>query len=548
MHKTISPNSKSTIKKSANPKQASAALDDLKDMIYHVNQPVLVFEKEGKYTYAMEGLGEYGESNGKWLGHRLVGYVPPNSMESLGDTSFTRDYGIRYPYLCGAMANGIASTDIVAAIGKAGMLGYFGSAGLSPQMVEAAIDRLEKIDGNFPYGFNFIHSPNEADVEAAIADIYIRRGIVKVEASAFLKLTPSIVYYRVHGIHADASGKVITPNRIIAKISRFEVATQFFSPPPEKLLNELVAAGKITAQQARLAETIPMAQDITVEADSGGHTDNQQVVTVLPIMLALRDRMQAKYKYAQGLRVGAAGGIGTPAAAAAVLSMGAAFILTGSVNQCTREAGTSDFVRDMLAQAQQADVTMAPAADMFEMGVKVQVLKRGTMFAMRAAKLYDIYRTYNSLEDIPADIREQVEKSILRESFSSVWASTRTYFLKRDPRQVERGDADAKHRMALVFRWYLGQSSRWANAGDAARKIDYQIWCGPAMGAFNEWCKGSFLEDYRQRDVVAIALNLLYGITVIQRLNVLRQQRVSIPAEWLNASPMEINRIKEYTT
>jgi trans-AT polyketide synthase, acyltransferase and oxidoreductase domains len=44
--------------------------------------------------------------------------------------------------------------------------------------------------------------------------------------------------------------------------------------------------------------------------------------------------------------------------------------------------------------------------------------------------------------------------------------------------------------MALVFRWYLGQSPVWANQGDADRKIDYQIWCGPAMGAFNEWVQG----------------------------------------------------------
>jgi NAD(P)H-dependent flavin oxidoreductase YrpB (nitropropane dioxygenase family) len=40
------------------------------------------------------------------------------------------------------------------------------------------------------------------------------------------------------------------------------------------------------------------------------------------------------------------------------------------------EAGTSDTVRQMLAEAEQADVAMAPSADMFELGVKVQVLKR----------------------------------------------------------------------------------------------------------------------------------------------------------------------------
>ena len=40
----------------------------------------------------------------------------------------------------------------------------------------------------------------------------------------------------------------------------------------------------------------------------------------------------------------------------------------------------------MLAKAGLADVVMAPAADMFELGVEVQVLKRGSMFGVRAKK------------------------------------------------------------------------------------------------------------------------------------------------------------------
>ena len=59
--------------------------------------------------------------------------------------------------------------------------------------------------------------------------------------------------------------------------------------------------------------------------------------------------------------------------------------------------------------------------------------------------------------------------------------------------------------MALVFRWYLGQSSHWANAGDPARAVDYQVWCGPAMAAFNEWVRGSFLERPEERRVATVA-------------------------------------------
>jgi hypothetical protein len=58
---------------------------------------------------------------------------------------------------------------------------------------------------------------------------------------------------------------------------------------------------------------------------------------------------------------------------------------------------------------------------MFEMGVKLQVLKRGTMFAMRAQKLYDLYRTYSSWEAIPESERVQIEKNLFRTTFADVW-------------------------------------------------------------------------------------------------------------------------------
>ena len=232
-----------------------------------------------------------------------------------------------------------------------------------------------------------------------------------VEASAFLDLTLPLVRYRVHGIHRTPDGTIVTPNRIIAKVSREELAAKFFSPPPEKFLRELVAGGEITAEQAELAARIPMAQDITAEADSGGHTDNRPANTLFPTILSLASRLEANYGYDRKLRVGLAGGISTPASAASAFAMGAAYIMTGSVNQACLESGTSDEVREMLAETRQADVTMAPAADMFEMGVTVQVLKRGTMFPMRAAKLYELYRTCAGLDEIPPAEREKLEKT-----------------------------------------------------------------------------------------------------------------------------------------
>jgi hypothetical protein len=85
--------------------------------------------------------------------------------------------------------------------------------------------------------------------------------------------------------------------------------------------------------------------------------------------------------------------------------------------------------------------------------------------------------------------------------------------------------------MALVFRWYLGMSSRWAIDGEVRRRADYQVWCSPAMGAFNAWVRGTFLEDPAQRTVGQIALNLLEGAVVTSRAQALRSAGVAVPAE-----------------
>src|SRR5205823_4838565 len=201
---------------------------------------------------------------------------------------------------------------------------------------------------------------------------------------------------------------------------------------------------------------------------------------------------------------------------------------TGSVNQSCVEAGTSEIVRRMLAQARQADVAMAPAADMFEMGVKVQVLKRGTLFAMRAAKLYELYRAYDALDQLPATERAALEKTIFRAPIETIWEQTKDYFRQRDPTRIEQAQGDPKQRMALVFRWYLGMSSQWANSGDPSRAVDYQIWCGPAMAAFNDWVRGSFLEPPENRRVATVALNILYGAAVLTRARILNAQGLGV--------------------
>ncbi len=472
-------------------------------------------------------------------GERLVllASASPLLPSQLGSAQFRTLHGLRYAYAAGAMANGISSADLVIALGQAALLASFGAAGLTSIHIETALKRIRAALPNGPYAFNLIHSPSEEALERNAVELYLKHSVTTVEASAYLALTTHIVHYRASGLRLNPQGEIEIGHKVIAKVSRREVATHFLEPAPTSLLQPLVAQGLISEGQAQMAQRVPMCDALTVEADSGGHTDNRPLVCLLPAFLELRDELQAKHGYQQVVHVGGAGGIGTPAAALAAFMLGADYVVTGSVNQACVESGASAHTKRILAQAEQADVMMAPAADMFEMGVKVQVLKKGTLFPIRAQKLYELYKTCDSIETIPAAEREKLEKQIFHKPLATVWDETEAFFRERDPEQLERAGQNPKRKMALVFRWYLGLSSRWSNSGEPGRELDYQIWCGPAMGAFNEWTQGSYLAAPENRHAPEVAEQLMQGAAFLYRLQHLRIQGVTLPANLSNYKP-----------
>ncbi|MBU1109448.1 MAG: PfaD family polyunsaturated fatty acid/polyketide biosynthesis protein [Candidatus Riflebacteria bacterium] len=522
----------------------TSSFDAVAKMLSEISKPVFVILKDGQLSFTNSGSLSFDLNTRPVKSLPMLALLPPAPIENLGDASFCTDHGLSLPYVGGSMAHGISSPELAIALGRHGMLGFIGAAGDSPAKVEKAILHMKNLAEPVHFGLNLIHSPNEKGLEDEIVDLYLKHEVRLIEASAFLAMSLPLVRYRVTGIHQDESGRTVVPNKIIAKVSRVEIASKFFAPPPEKMLLKLVEAGVITEEQAKLAARIPVAQDITSEADSGGHTDNRPAVSLHPTMIALKNRLQKEYNYEMPLRVGFGGGIGTPASAAAAFAMGAAYIVVGSVLQACNESGTSDAARVMLAGAGQADIAMAPAGDMFEMGVTVQVLKRGTMFAMRAQKLYEIYRKHDSIDAIPAADRQMLEKSIFLESLDNIWEKTADFFRQLDPTQIEKAEKDPHHKMALVFRWYLGKSPRWAVSGDESRKLDFQIWCGAAMGAFNEWAKGSFFENQANRKAVDVSMNMLYGAALELRLTQLRGQGIVLHADLNQVSPKTLEQIE----
>lgn len=437
---------------------------------------------------------------------------PAIRAESIGSAEFREDYGIRYAYLAGAMYRGIASVPLVVRLGRAGLMGFFGAGGLSTAEVADAIRAIRAElgpDGRF--GMNLLASPDNPAAERELVELYLRHDIRFVEAASYTAITPALVRFRFADARSDASGAPRAPRHVLAKVSRPEVATAFMSPPPPAVLRGLVGDGLLSAAEAEAASHLPVASDVCVEADSGGHTDAGNPYALMPGMLRLRADLTTAHGYRHPIGVGAAGGIGSPQAAAAAFVLGADFVLTGSVNQCSPEAGTSEAVKNMLADLDVQDTAYAPAGDMFEFGSRVQVARKGTLFAARANKLYQLYRRFDSVEQLDAATRETLEQRYFRQPLAEVWEQARGRLLGQRSGELERAERDPKAKMALVFRSYFARSTMLAMTGAAGEKVNYQIHCGPALGAFNRVVAGSALEPWPSRHVDAIAELIMNG-------------------------------------
>ncbi|WP_428836836.1 ACP S-malonyltransferase [Streptomyces cuspidosporus] len=403
------------------------------------------------------------------------------AADDLGAASFRERYQLRRAYLVGSLYGGISGPEMLRASAKAGLLGFLGTGGLTGAELDKHLsDLVSDLGLGGSFGVNLLYRHRAPQEESALVDLLLRHGVDLVEASGFPLITPALVRFRLKG------------GRILAKVSRTDVAAAFLAPPPERLVAALLADGEVTEEEARAAARRPMADDLCVEADGGWLSNAADLVTLLPAVLRLRDEIALPGHH---VHVGCAGGIGTPEAAAAAFLLGADFVLTGSVNQCSAEAATSAQVKDLLQAAHEYDVDTAPWGDMFELGVRARYLKRGLFFPARASQLHELWRRHASLAELDDDTRSKVLDRCLA----------------GEPLPTPPPGTDPKTELAEVFRRYFTRGFRLAVTGDGRSRVDYLIHCGPSMGAFNHLVADTPLQPWRARTVEAIADTLMEG-------------------------------------
>lgn len=419
--------------------------------------------------------------------------APPATPEP-GSPAFREDYGAARAYAAGSLAHGVAGPEMLLRLRDAGLVGFLGTAGRSPAAIGSDLRDLTGdttgIGIGLPVG---VAPPEHVD---AVAELAVRHGLRHAEAPAAGGVADALLRWRFTG-----------PRSLLVKVGRLSDAERFLRPPPREALERLVRAGVLGVAEARAAERAPVATDVCVEAMPVWLCGGDSGPALLPAVVGLRDGIAADLGYERAPRVGAGGGLGTPSAVAAAFLSGADFVLTGSVNQCTPEARTSNVVKDLLATLDVDDTVEAPAGERFELGGRGRVVRRGTLFGPRAELLFRAYRDHGGLHELPGRTRRTIERDLFGEDLESVGER-----VGAAPAGAARsGEDHARHRMAAVFRSYFERASALALDGVPGEQFNYRIPCGPAMGAFNRYAAGTALAPWSARRVDVVATALLDG-------------------------------------
>ncbi|MGB8332865.1 MAG: hypothetical protein WCE56_00085, partial [Desulfobacterales bacterium] len=85
--------------------------------IRRVTEPVCVVDVDGQPAISRGGCVTIDSARtdigGPPDAYPVLGYIPALHPEDLGDPTFKHSFGLRYPYVIGAMANGITSVKMV---------------------------------------------------------------------------------------------------------------------------------------------------------------------------------------------------------------------------------------------------------------------------------------------------------------------------------------------------------------------------------------------------------------------------------------------------
>ena len=210
----------------------------------------------GQGVETLEELGPGNVLTKLWATFReaAVAGEAEKAARTLGDEEFRREYGLSYAYVGGASAPGVRGVEFVAALAREGCLAFLDDRRGTEGLAAGVQELRRRLGPQASFGIRLEDDPlrpvEDGGEEARRVEVALSQGVTCVEAAGYHRLTPALVRYRFSRARRDADGTPHAPHRVMALVSRPGAAKLFLEPPPEGIVDDLLAAGQLQAAEA----------------------------------------------------------------------------------------------------------------------------------------------------------------------------------------------------------------------------------------------------------------------------------------------------------
>lgn len=415
----------------------------------------------------------------------------------LGSRSFKEEYETSYAYVVGGIRDGISSVTMMKSLEKGNILGFLGTKGLSLQETQQIIESALREVKQDKLGVHITCDVLQPEYSDEKLQLIIKYNINRLQISGFQKPTEKLYEYRIHNIRQRENAS----DKLLVCVNNRKATEEFMKPIPKYFIQMQMQLGNIDSKEAEFLSKIPLCDDICIENDGLGVNHFGWISS----FKKLNHDMSESYGMKKRVRIGICGNIGNPQMLAVAFFSGADFVMTSTINQCTLEADTSERVKELLQEAKENDFLFAPTDNLFEFGEKKSILKKGTLYAVRAQKVYDIYLKYSSLEEIP-DEQEELLEYYFGISLEQMYQSIVRRVSNRE--KILIGE-QPKYKLGVVLKEYLQLCFIQVKIGEKDWEINYGIEVGSELADMNRWLEGTDLETWKQRKVTIIAKRMM---------------------------------------
>lgn len=462
--------------------------------------------------------------------------LPAASGRDLGNPEFRKRFAVDWAMTAAPMERGLTRVEFSAALARSGFLAVHAIDFHDEAQIREELDALRAGAQGRSFAVGMRYHPHHEGEDERRFDLLREMDVDTAYVAGYVRATRAMLAYRYASLKEKVEGEGLRPRKLVVRVSHVELARHFAQPAPSDLLDELRTRELLSEEERALAEGLPMADAIVVEGDLLRSGTRRDLGTLLPaVATVLRDGD------ASSVLLGAAGDLASPEALEGAFAMGADFVVVGDPFQLTLEAGGAPDRKALLARLQTADVTTVPSYEYLEADWRVHVARFGSPFAARATRLERILRDHDEGRPLDEKDRSFLERQLFGGPLDDCFERARPFFEERWPELLRRADDDGKLRLPLLARKYLWDSQSWGNEGNPEHKLDWQLRCGPGMGAFNLWRADSPLAELEKLDAATLARSLMNGAAVVARLASVGAAGLGVPQNLRPLPPLPLD-------